>query len=227
MTDRCPECGSRTTPYTITTNPPIHGVICYNCGWTHEDITNKIEKEKPVSDNVNKPSHYTQGGIECIDAVDSDREEWKPFPGHGNYEVSDRGNVRRAMDKRGRKAVPIKNGYLTVMLVENGKHKLEYVHRAVAKAFIPNPHKLPQVNHIDYNRKNNCVGNLEWCSIQRNIQHSKGKRIVQYNDDGEKVGDYRCGREAERAMGVPHGSIDRAARGQYKKAYGFIWRYEE
>jgi hypothetical protein len=69
MTDRCPECGSRTTPYTITTNPPIHGVICYNCGWTHEDITNKIEKEKPVSDNVNKPSHYTQGGIECIDAI--------------------------------------------------------------------------------------------------------------------------------------------------------------
>ena len=60
-------------------------------------------------------------------------------------------------------------GYLFVHLT-NGKGKLknEKIHRLVAKAFIPNPDNLPEVNHIDENKYNNCVDNLEWCSVKYN-----------------------------------------------------------
>lgn len=53
-----------------------------------------------------------------------------------------------------------------------GKQKKAYVHRLVAKAFVPNPNNFPQVNHIDGNRLNNNASNLEWCTQQRNVDHA-------------------------------------------------------
>lgn len=63
-------------------------------------------------------------------------------------------------------------GYYRVGLVKNGKTKLFRVHRLVAEAFIPNPLNLPEVNHIDANKTNNAISNLEWVDRQRNIQHA-------------------------------------------------------
>lgn len=75
-----------------------------------------------------------------------------------------------------RKAHPNKNSkYLQVMLQNSYKDikpTLYYVHRLVAEHFIPNPLNLPQVNHIDFDKNNNHVDNLEWASISDNIQHS-------------------------------------------------------
>lgn len=79
-------------------------------------------------------------------------------------------------------------GYLAVIIgykrKENGKliPKLEYVHRLVAKAFLPNPDNLPQVNHKDFDKSNNDVSNLEWISRADNIQHShdNGKMQKRY-----------------------------------------------
>lgn len=60
-------------------------------------------------------------------------------------------------------------GYLKVVLQKERKVKTYNVHRLVAEAFIPNPNNLPQVNHIDENKLNNNINNLEWCSSKYNI----------------------------------------------------------
>lgn len=65
------------------------------------------------------------------------------------------------------------NGYLVVSLIgDDGTKKNHYIHRLVADAFLPNPNGLPQVNHLDYDRKNNKVNNLEWCSAVENARYS-------------------------------------------------------
>lgn len=87
------------------------------------------------------------------------------------------------------------NGYLFVNLWKNNKPKREYVHRLVALSFIPNPDKLPQVNHKDEDKQNNFVDNLEWCTcsynnsygtkIQRTIETSKQNGV--YSRQSEKM----------------------------------------
>lgn len=68
-------------------------------------------------------------------------------------------------------------GYKVVGLTKNGKTKLLYVHRIVAEAFIPNPLKLPFINHKDENKENDCVENLEWCTpLYNNTYGDKTKR---------------------------------------------------
>lgn len=64
-------------------------------------------------------------------------------------------------------------GYCLVKLIKNGNEKHVYIHRLVAEAFIPNPNNLPQVNHKDGNKENNCVSNLEWVTAKENIIHAE------------------------------------------------------
>lgn len=65
-----------------------------------------------------------------------------------------------------------KNGYHSVELWKNGKRKREYVHRLVAKEYIPNPKGLKEVNHLNGNKSDNSVNNLEWCSSSDNKIHA-------------------------------------------------------
>lgn len=62
--------------------------------------------------------------------------------------------------------------YLTVSLYKNNVDKTVYVHRLVAETFIKNDSNKPEVNHIDGNRLNNCVSNLEWCTRLENVVHA-------------------------------------------------------
>lgn len=64
------------------------------------------------------------------------------------------------------------NGYVYVNLKQNNEVKNMRVHRLVAEAFIPNPNNYPDINHIDCNKENNCVWNLEWCTRKQNSQHA-------------------------------------------------------
>ena len=69
---------------------------------------------------------------------------------------------------------PLPNGYLRVYMRRDSDYKRVdmYIHRLVALAFIPNPENKRFVNHIDTNRSNNHVDNLEWCTSKENNQHS-------------------------------------------------------
>ena len=80
-----------------------------------------------------------------------------------------------------------KNGYLSVALHKDGTHKNYRVHRLVAETFISNPSNLPQVNHIDGNKLNNNVENLEWCTSQQNIQHAWTNGLNYISEKHRKV----------------------------------------
>lgn len=104
--------------------------------------------------------------------------EWKLIEGFdGIYSVSNYGEVRN--NRTGKLMKPRKNekGYLHIGLTKNGKQKNMRVHRLVAQAFIPNPENKSQVNHIDFDKENNCVNNLEWVTNKENTQYSVCNRI--------------------------------------------------
>lgn len=103
--------------------------------------------------------------------------EWKLIEGFdGIYSVSNYGEVRNNKTGRLMKQRKTEKGYLRVGLTNNGKPKCMRVHRLVAQAFIPNPDDKPEVNHIDFNKENNCVNNLEWVTGKENAKHSLGNR---------------------------------------------------
>ena len=98
---------------------------------------------------------------------------WKPILGYQNlYEVSDQGQVRNKDSKRFLKPYQNPKGYMIVTLSNRGKSKKMRLHRLVAQAFLNNPDNLPDVNHKDYDRTNNCVNNLEWMGRKENVQYS-------------------------------------------------------
>lgn len=95
-------------------------------------------------------------------------EIWKPIPDAAGYEVSNLGNVRNA-NKITHLVLSILNGYYKVNL---GKYGTYLVHRLVAQTFIPNSENKPQVNHINGNKRDNRVENLEWVTASENAQHA-------------------------------------------------------
>jgi hypothetical protein len=118
-------------------------------------------------------------------------EIWKDVTDYeGLYQVSDLGNIR-SLDrevwggrsfyfKKGdiKKQIIGTTGYYTVMLYKNNKHYTTKVHRIVAMSFIANPNKYNVVNHLDGNKLNNKISNLEWCTYKQNSTHAFSNGLV-------------------------------------------------
>lgn len=177
-------------------------------------------------------------------------EVWKDIPNYeGLYQASTLGRIKslkRTAKKeyKGNRIVKEiimegtanQDGYLKVHFKnkERGIDKGLFIHRLIAETFIPNPDKLPQVNHKDGNKKNNNINNLEWCTNLYNQQHAwanclhkptkkEGKKVNQYNLNGELIKSYKSITEASRETKINLSNICMAAKKERKTAGGYIW----
>lgn len=176
-------------------------------------------------------------------------EVWKDIEGYnGKYQVSNYGNVRSFSKwKNGRllKFGTNSHGYYTVNLVKDGRKsvKIVSVHRLVAMAFIENPGMVREVNHIDGDKKNNRVDNLEWVDRYENIRHAvrtglipykrgaencRARAVIQKDKDGNVVREWGCIADICRELGYVANGIICCCRKKpkYHTAYGYIWEYK-
>lgn len=99
-------------------------------------------------------------------------QEWKSITSYPNYEVGSGGFVRNKKTGRVLRPLVLTKGYIGVRLYHEGNGKTFKVHRLVALAYLDNPERLPQVNHLDGNKSNNSVSNLAWCTNLDNMRHA-------------------------------------------------------
>ena len=108
-------------------------------------------------------------------------EIFKKIVGHEKYSVSTYGRIKNTKTNKILKTQKYRQTDYMCFIArdDTGKHKCHLIHRLVAQAFLPNPDNLPQVNHIDEDKTNNHVDNLEWCTAKQNCQHGTfGHRVA-------------------------------------------------
>lgn len=185
-------------------------------------------------------------------------DKGKIYDYRGLYQVSNLGRVKRLEtyvkdDNRNRyqkiKEHFLKNsfskadGYFIVNLHKNGKLKRMKVHRLIAFAFIKNENNYPIINHIDGNKLNNNLENLEWCTYKHNTQEaiknglskppktyfgvksSHHTPIKQYDKDGNFIKKWDLVKEASESLNISRSSIWAVCNNKRKSAGGFKWRY--
>ena len=161
---------------------------------------------------------------------------WKKFIYEGqetDYSVSTEGEVRKDTTNY-ILSQSSQQDYKFVGLIINGKQKRMRVHRMVALAFIDNPDNKPYVNHINGNRSDNNVENLEWVTPSENTQHAvdtglfksgRARAVVQYKLNGEQMATFESASEAARQTGGSQSKITMCCRRQRDSANDYQWRY--
>ena len=189
-------------------------------------------------------------------------EVWKDIENYPNYQVSNFGRVKskerissccynstRKIKEKILKQNLEKNGYKTVCLFDNGKHT-KRVHKLVAQSFIKNENNYPCINHIDGNKQNNNVGNLEWCSYSHNINEAyklglakpsdnqkrkvreyclknKSKALYQLDTNNKIIKEWKSAVEVENTIGISRKNISQCIVGNNKTAGGYKWILKE
>lgn len=168
-------------------------------------------------------------------------EQWRPVKGfEGKYEVSSFGRLKYLANGN------ISNGcfnnrhgyiYFNFYDKDSKKETIRAAHRIVAEAFVPNPNNYHYVNHIDEDRTNNCVWNLEWCTASQNLSAGKvpqkisinsgrNKRIAAYDMAGNFVGEFYNITEATKKTGICRSSIRKCLGGIVKNPRkGYVFKY--
>lgn len=167
-------------------------------------------------------------------------EIWKDIQGYeGLYQVSNLGRVKSLnYNHTGKEKLRIirkdKYGYMYVILYKNKTYKHFTIHRLVANAFIDNPKNLPQINHIDENKENNCVNNLEWCTSKYNINYgmchkntekAHYKKIFCVDKITGLITCFESIVQASEKLSIKPQSISDCLRGKQKSYGGFYWYY--
>lgn len=106
----------------------------------------------------------------------------KTITNYENYIIYDNGDVKNIVTKKMLKGSISENGYKYYRLSQDGKKKMFYAHRLVAEHFLDNPDNLPIVNHLDGNKLNNNVTNLEWASYSDNVSHAHMLGLIKKNN---------------------------------------------
>lgn len=185
-------------------------------------------------------------------------EIWKDIKGYeGYYQVSNMGRIKSVARERKTKGGGLyqikesikkqelsKRGYLRTLLSKNKNMKHFQIHRLVAQAFVSNPYNKPEVNHINEDKTDNRVENLEWMTRTENQNHGtalermmntkieKGiikkmcKPVLQYDLNGNFIREWGSTMECEKS-GYNRGHVASCCRGEEKTHKGYIWKYKE
>jgi hypothetical protein len=161
-------------------------------------------------------------------------EIWRDIPGYeGLYKVSSLGRVYSTRTKRYLKPANNGHGYMFVGLHLANEIKKPYVHRLVAKAFVPNPFKKTEVNHIDGNKTNNAANNLEWLTPSENQLHSR-RTLGNWTGPPRKAvicvetgTEFPSSHAAARALGINQPSISGVCLGRRKTAGNLHFKFKE
>ena len=174
--------------------------------------------------------------------IDNFAEIWISSPVYGEqYEINNRGSVRSKLTGKQLKPQLDKKGYMRVRLSANNTKTTAKIHRPVAIAFLPNPNNHPQVNHIDGNKENNSISNLEWVTNYQNMQHAIKNNLISYVENsgrpckrvmahdkntGVLAGVFDSIANAERLTGINRANIVATCKGRKRSSGGYLWSYE-
>ena len=179
-------------------------------------------------------------------------EIWKDVVGYEDrYQISSLGRIKsktrktkfgrgwRVYEEQIIKPAEDKDGYLKVGLSKDGKKSRFFVHRIIATSFIKNPSELPVVNHIDGDKQNNQIENLEWVTHSENVLHAfktglkkphnggTNKPVNKIDiETGEVIDSYDSVLEASKSVGATAPLIGMACNDKIKTAKGFVWRFK-
>lgn len=164
-----------------------------------------------------------------------DREIWEDIEGYQQkYQVSNLGNIKNIKTNKILKPQKGYKGYMKVVLCTEQGYKQVRVHRLVALYHIPNPNNYPSINHIDGNKTNNRVENLEWCTVSHNNREAyrlglkqsriKPKKVIKLDKNNNILKIYKS-LNSVKEDGYNVGNVGEVCAGHRKKAGGYIWRY--
>jgi len=181
-----------------------------------------------------------------------EEEIWKDIENCAPYQISNLGRIRNTKTTKYLNPSIRPDGYIEISIQINNKTKKCKVHRLIAQAFIPNPENKPTVNHIDRNRSNNAINNLEWATMSEQNYHSAkiarninyfSRKIIQKTLDNKYIDKFDSIKDAslkiyklsltkfsiinDLNISIISSKICAVANKKRKNAYGFIWEYDD